>query len=104
MFVLVTGNPQDGFNYYGPLQSGDDIDAEDRALRNEYWWICDLHDPTEFMGEHLDPEKNPLIQDLTTRLPEYGVESISNLTDDDLQALALVVAHVNREREGGPAR
>lgn len=40
MRIIVTGNPIDGVQFYGPA---DDLDDPDTLLRNREWWVADLH-------------------------------------------------------------
>lgn len=49
--ILVVGTPADGLTFYGPYESGDDVNAEHRDLRNNYWWIVELHPPIEHEEE-----------------------------------------------------
>jgi hypothetical protein len=47
--ITVTGNPVDGFKFYGPF-----IDVEDAQAQGEVgdadWWIADLTDPDVAVG------------------------------------------------------
>lgn len=43
--VLVVGSPADGLTFYGPYANGDDVDAEQRDLRNNYWWLVEIQPP-----------------------------------------------------------
>jgi hypothetical protein len=45
-FILIIGNPIDGFHHYGPFETHED--ALEAAESNEYgheWWIAPLKTP-----------------------------------------------------------
>jgi hypothetical protein len=48
--ILVMGSPADGLTFHGPYTSGDDVDAEHRDLRNNYWWLVELQPPLSKEG------------------------------------------------------
>ena len=48
-YVIVCGNPRDGFKFTGPFEAqGDAIDYADAHLLNEKdWWVCEVSPPEE---------------------------------------------------------
>lgn len=46
MHILITGNPVDGFEYFGPFKTGDDAIAYAETARFDGWWIAPLQEPT----------------------------------------------------------
>jgi hypothetical protein len=48
MFIIITGNPADGFNYWGPYPTAEDASrTADRIFRSCDWWITNISDPEE---------------------------------------------------------
>lgn len=48
MFVVIHGNPADGFGYIGPFPDGEAAnDYADTALRGEDWWVVALQSPAQ---------------------------------------------------------
>jgi hypothetical protein len=43
MFIVVSGNPVDGFGFVGPFEDSDDIDVEEYGE----CWIAELHAPED---------------------------------------------------------
>lgn len=47
-FVIVFGNPIDGFNFRGPFDSVEDANHSAEASDpDDYWWVAELNPPTE---------------------------------------------------------
>ncbi|AXQ69589.1 hypothetical protein HOU03_gp007 [Caulobacter phage CcrSC] len=44
MFILIVGNPSDGFTYYGPFDEHDDAVtyAEATGTEGNPWWVAPL--------------------------------------------------------------
>ena len=43
LHIVVTGNPVDGFAFYGPFKTAEHANEEaDEAFRHEEWWIAPL--------------------------------------------------------------
>jgi 6-pyruvoyl tetrahydropterin synthase len=60
--LLIVGDPTDGFSFYGPLEDGDQVDAEARELRNKTWWLVGLHDlPHEWSTDERPACASPLV-------------------------------------------
>lgn len=49
MFIIVTGNPVDGFEFFGPFD--DEVAAAEWADKNDdgmpYWWVSYLSNPDQ---------------------------------------------------------
>tara|TARA_B110000259_G_scaffold181434_1_gene223486 strand:+ start:735 stop:893 length:159 start_codon:yes stop_codon:yes gene_type:complete len=47
-YIVITGNPGDGFEYYGPFESMDDAATHATEFPAEIceWWIVALIPPT----------------------------------------------------------
>lgn len=46
LHIIVTGNPVDGFEFFGPFKTGEDaiiFGNTDPHLTDE-WWVAKLHD------------------------------------------------------------
>jgi hypothetical protein len=47
-YIVVFGNPVDGFNFRGPFDDHDlASEYADASEPNEYWWIAELDPPYE---------------------------------------------------------
>lgn len=47
MWILISGNPVDGFSYYGPFLSSESaINFGDRIFDGD-WWIVAVEKPSE---------------------------------------------------------
>jgi hypothetical protein len=47
-FIIITGNPVDGFNYWGPYPTHTEAAEEaSEFFRTCDWWISDISDPKE---------------------------------------------------------
>ena len=43
MYIIVAGNPFDGFDFYGPFRDIEDaIDYADRQFFGETWWVANI--------------------------------------------------------------
>lgn len=43
-YTVVTGNPVDGFTFYGPFTDPEDANEwADDNLRNLDWWVIPIH-------------------------------------------------------------
>lgn len=50
-YVLVTGNPGDGFEYFGPFNDAEAAGDYGRdVVRADYWWVSRMLPPTEPRG------------------------------------------------------
>lgn len=46
MFILICGTPADGFQHFGPFDSGELAnDHGDDSLKNLDWWVIELLPP-----------------------------------------------------------
>ena len=46
MAIVITGNPGDGFVYYGPFDDAEQANAwAEDELRNAEWWVIELLNP-----------------------------------------------------------
>jgi len=44
MYIVVLGNPVDGFTFWGPFRNVEDaIDWAERSVLTTSWWIADLN-------------------------------------------------------------
>lgn len=43
MHILITGNPVDGFSYYGPFKTGEDAIEHGNNRHGPDWWIAPLY-------------------------------------------------------------
>jgi hypothetical protein len=59
MFLIVNGDPLDGFSYWGPFETADAATAwANREIKPELlwsgsrstWWVSELEEPNEFDG------------------------------------------------------
>lgn len=41
-FIIVAGDPVDGFKYFGPYMSRDDALSEAQRHKDDSWWIVPL--------------------------------------------------------------
>lgn len=41
MFIIITGNPVDGFSFYGPYEEYKDASKAVESIKVE-WWIAEL--------------------------------------------------------------
>lgn len=48
MWIVITGNPMDGFGYTGPFESADQANEwADMHVTREYdWWLAKVEAPT----------------------------------------------------------
>lgn len=68
MFIVITGNPVDGFSYFGPYENAQDAtdDAGEAVLALD-WWVApllsvdELNDPNGDAAELPDPTPPPVI-------------------------------------------
>ncbi|UTU07693.1 hypothetical protein CcrC1_gp008 [Caulobacter phage C1] len=46
MFILIVGNPVDGYAYYGPFHDHDDATnyAENTGTEGNPWWVAPLEE------------------------------------------------------------
>lgn len=48
-YLVVTGNPVDGFEYYGPFISYESaLRFAEAQFKHDVWWIPDLNPPSTF--------------------------------------------------------
>jgi len=48
MFIIITGNPMDGIDLWGPYEDPNEAAADaERIFRNCDWWITHIHQPDE---------------------------------------------------------
>jgi hypothetical protein len=51
MLILITGNPIDGFSFYGPFKCITDLEEAANTLHTgEEWWIGKLNSTEELKG------------------------------------------------------
>lgn len=46
MHILITGNPADGFEYFGPFKTGEEavtFGNKDAHIGDHEWWIAPLY-------------------------------------------------------------
>jgi hypothetical protein len=45
--LLITGNPWEGFEFYGPFETSEDAIAyaERKRLDGGDWWVCEINPP-----------------------------------------------------------
>jgi hypothetical protein len=87
--LLVTGNPENGFTFYGPVTPNDpDLDEfTDRELAGQYWWHIPLTPPPyEQAAADAQPE-------LVARIAREVTGSFTDALHDAVRAHA--------RREGG---
>lgn len=51
IWLLITGNPVDGFTYYGPFSDHDEASSLADRCDHSDWWICELVRPDSFDAE-----------------------------------------------------
>lgn len=56
MFVLVTGNPFDGMQVFGPIATEDEAEELAREFSDTDWWIVPLVSPAEVVTGDGDAE------------------------------------------------
>jgi hypothetical protein len=47
IFIVVVGNPAQGFTTYGPFSSGDEATAWAEQITDDTWWVDTLIPPTQ---------------------------------------------------------
>jgi hypothetical protein len=45
--IIITGNPVDGFGYFGPFKTCEHAFRHAEELRLQEWWIAPLEAPNE---------------------------------------------------------
>lgn len=76
--IIITGNPADGFKYYGPFESlsaADDAAGEDENIYNDNWFYVKLQEPDN-ESYHDQSFLNPAISPSVPQNPD-------NQMDDD---------------------
>lgn len=53
--VVVTGSPFDGLQVFGPFRDPDETERWTEGVKNDTWWIVDLHSPYPFAAP--EPQK-----------------------------------------------
>jgi len=51
-YIIVTGNPVDGFTFYGTANGSDAVDAASRAVLEADWWVAPLHEFSQIGAQH----------------------------------------------------
>lgn len=50
--IIITGNPQDGFAYYGPFPTMEDArQFAEAECRGDSWWIADITTPLDYQND-----------------------------------------------------
>ena len=47
MWIVIKGDPVDGFEYYGPFKSTDDAETFMDQESNDTTWMLELQDPSD---------------------------------------------------------
>lgn len=51
-YIIISGNPIEGFNAIGPFSGAQDVSEYADQIRDNDWWLMDLSSPTEGNADH----------------------------------------------------